>query len=129
MWSDRYYYLNIYKDENLSSTFDTQELREFIQKIPELKQVNNYEFRNIASFPFTQLLLLNAKSLDHWTGSDTHQKKTNLITIVCGKSEQIDFNAMKRVFIRIAAFLKWNLVDEETDDGIENYSLWKPEEK
>lgn len=127
MWSDRYYYLNIYKDEDLSSVFDTKELRDFINRIPELSLVNNYEFKNTEAFHFTQLLLLYANSIDNWTGSDTHPKKTNLITIVCRKGEQVDFNELKRVFIPIASFLQWTFVDEETDDGIENYTIWKPE--
>ena len=127
MWSNRYYYLNLYKDEKLNFFYDTQELRDFIDKIPELRPVNEYEFKNTESFPFTQLLLLNVESLDNWTESDTHPKKTNLISIVCAKGEQIDFNEVKRVFINIASFLKWNLVQEETDEGIENYIVWKPE--
>lgn len=126
MWSDRYYYLNIYKDKNLSSNWDTRELRGYINGIPELRQENKYEFKNIESFPFTRLLLLNANSVDNWTGSDTHPKKTNLITIVCGKGELVDFNELKKVFIQIASFLQWKLVDEETDDGLENYTIWEP---
>lgn len=128
MWSDRYYYLNIYKDKNLSSNWDTKDLREYINSIPELRQENKYEFKNTEAFPFTQLLLLNATSVDNWTGSETHPKKTNLITIVCGKGVHVDFNELKKVFIQIASFLKWKLVDEETDDGLENYTIWEPDE-
>jgi len=128
MWSDKYYYLNLYKNEELSFVYDTKELRDFINRIPELYSVNNYEFTNTESFPFTQLLLLNVESLNNWTKSETHPEKTNLITIVCGKGEQIDFNELKGVFIKIASYLKWNLVEEETDEGIENYIIWKPEE-
>lgn len=127
IWSDNYYYLNIYKDEKLNSTFYTKELREFINRIPELNLVSKYEFKNTESFPFTQLLLLNAKSVDSWTATDTHPNKTNLITIVCGKGEQVDFNDLKRVFISIASFLNFFFVDEETDDGIENYIIWEPD--
>ena len=126
MWSDRYYYLNIYKDENLSSNRDTKELRDFIVRIPELKQVSKYEFKNIEPFPFTQLLLLNASSIDNWSDSDTNSKHTNLITIVCGKGENVDYGELKRVFIQIASFLNWKLVDEETDDGIEYFTIWEP---
>ncbi len=129
MWSDSYYYLNIYKDEDLSSNWDTKELKDFINGIPELRQVNNYEFKNIESFPFIQLLLLKARCMNNYSESDTNPNKTNLITIVCQKGKHIEFNELKRVFIQIASYLKWKLVDEETDDGIENYIIWKPEEK
>lgn len=129
MWSDRYYYLKIYKDESLSSDSDTKELRDFIAGIPELVQTDKFEFKNKEPFPFTRLLILKAKNPDNWTEKDTNSKRTNLITIVCGKGEHVDFTEMQKVFIKIATFLNWKLVDEETDDGIENYTIWKPENK
>lgn len=129
MWSDRFYYFNIYKDEYLSSNWDTKELRDFINEIPELKQVDEYEFKNNLPFPFTQLLLLNAKTIKSWTESDINSKHSNLITIVCGKGKNVDFEELKRVFIQIASFLNWKLVEEETDNGIENFVIWEPENK
>ena len=36
------------------------------------------------------------------------------------------FEHVKTVFIKIAAFLNWTLVEEETDDGLENYKIWHP---
>ncbi len=129
MWSDKYYYLNIYKDENLNSTCSTKELRDFLVNIPELKQVNEYEFKNGKSFPFTQLLILKAKSVDNWSNLDTNPRVSNLVTIVSQKGENVDYEELKRVFIEIASFLNWKLVDEETDDGIENFMIWEPKNK
>lgn len=51
--TDRYYYLNIYRDEDLSSSWDTKELRDYINSIPELIQVNTHEFKNTESFSIT----------------------------------------------------------------------------
>lgn len=121
--------MNIYKDENLSSNCDTKELREFINGIPELKQVNMYEFKNIEPFPFAQLLLLKARSIDNWSGSDTNSKHSNLITVVCGKGEHSYYEEIKKVFIQVASFLNWKFVYEETDDGIENFAIWEPKNK
>ncbi len=129
MWSDRYFYLSIYKDEQLSSDADTDTLRKFLLLIPELEKVNDFEFKNKDGFPFTQLSILKAKSLDNWNGRDVDTKKTNLITIVCSKGEHIDFDKIIKVFIKIASFLNWTLINEETDDGIENFIIWKPDEK
>lgn len=126
MWSDRYYYLNIYKDENLSEYSDTSRLRDYISTIPELKEKGKCEFENTEKVPFIQLLMLNSSSIDNWSSEDTNSKRTNLITIVCAKGEEIDFNEIKIIFIKIASFLNWNLVDEETDEGIENYKIWEP---
>ncbi|WOI21916.1 hypothetical protein [Nonlabens ulvanivorans] len=116
MWSDRYYYLNIYKDESLGSYCDTKILREFLNSIPELQQKSKHEFDNVKPFPFTQLLLLNANSIDNWSGSDTNAKRTNLITIVCGKNEHVNFKELKRVFEQISSFIDWSL---KTDDNEE----------
>jgi hypothetical protein len=63
MWSDRFYYLNIYKDEKLSEYFDKGELRKYISSIPELVESGKFEFTNKESFPFTELLMLNARSI------------------------------------------------------------------
>ena len=127
MWSDRYYYLNIYKDESLSSDVSTIQLREFIATIPQLEQRGEFEFSNTASFPFTSLWLLKAKSICSWSSNDTDPKRTNLITIVCSKGDNVDFRVLESVFTQIASYLNWTLVDEETDDGIENYIIWAPE--
>ena len=128
MWSDRYYYLNIYKDEQLSDNCDTWDLMLFLAGIPELQRKDIYSFSNKEPFPFTDLQLLKLESLTGWTDLDVDAKHTNLIAIVCRKGEGVDFGEMKRVFIRIASFLDWKLVDEHTDDGIENFTLWEPGE-
>lgn len=128
MWSDRYYYLNIYRNKSFSEGVSTNQLIEFISAIPELKKVGDFEFKNKEPFPFTQLLLLKAKSTDSWSGNDTNSKSTNLITIVCKKGEDIDFNELERVFTPIATYLNWTFINEETDDNIEDYVIWKPTE-
>lgn len=129
MWSDKYYYLNIYKNESLSGEVSTDQLVDFLSNIPELNKLGKFEFGNREPFPYTQLLLLKANSLNGWSKNDTNSKKTNLITIVCSKGENIDFEALERVFVKVASYLNWSLIDEETDDGIENHIIWKPEEK
>ncbi|MFD2562913.1 hypothetical protein [Aquimarina rubra] len=127
MWSDNYYYLNIYKDESLSHEVSTNKLIDFIDAIPELERSGAYKFKNTKSFPYTQLLLLKSKNLDSWNEKDTNAKSTNLITIVCSKGAHIDFKEIERVFVKIASFLQWTIVEEKNDDGIENYTIWKPE--
>jgi hypothetical protein len=49
-----------------------------------------------------------------------------MISIVCSKGDEIEFETLKAVFIRIAIFLNWKLVEEETDDGIDDNILWEP---
>ncbi len=123
MWSNEYCYLNIYKDDLLSEEFSTKKLVDFLSKIPELEQVSEFEFKNKEIFPFVRLILIKAKDIDSWSENDGCSK-TNLIPIVYSKEEYT--KDIEKVLIRIASFLKWNLVNEETEDGIENYIVWKP---
>lgn len=129
MWSDRYYYLNIYKDQSLSADTDTRELIKFLDTIPELEKRGAFAFRNKGTFPFLDLILLKAENPSNWSENDSDPTKTNLITIVCGKGEPTDLQELLRVFVQIASFLGWILVDEETDDGIKHHEVWKPEDE
>ncbi|MBO9701866.1 MAG: hypothetical protein J7604_16785 [Sporocytophaga sp.] len=127
MWSDKYYYLNIYYDETLSRDFDTQTLVAFMKSLPELKEKEALMFGNAPDFPFTNILLLKAKGLNQWSDRDRNIEKTNLIAIVCTKDTVPNFEKHQSLFIKIATFMDWQLVDEHTDDDIENYVLWAPE--
>lgn len=126
MWSENYNYLNIYKDETLSITCGTQELSRFIAGMPDLIQASEFEFKNKESFPFVRLLLLNAKRRDRWSSLDTDSRCTNLISIICEKEDCDYSRAVQSALIQIASFLEWKLVDEETDDGIEYFTIWEP---
>lgn len=130
MWSDRYYYLNIFHDEELSVYYNTKELIDFLKTMPELKQTGNFKFSNSSQFPILiNLILLYARHLNSWNDNDTDQLKTNLITIVCTKDNLENFERLKSLFIKIATFVNWQLEDEHTDDGIENYVIWAPRRK
>ncbi|PWJ38652.1 hypothetical protein [Sediminitomix flava] len=126
MWSDNYYYLNIYKDEFLSEKVSTQKILEFLNEISDLENIGDFRFQNKEHFPFIELSLLDAKSIDNWNELDSSFDDTNLITIVCTKKNHDDYKVIEKVLIKISSFLKWTLVDEETDEGVENYIIWKP---
>ena len=125
MWSNKYHYLNIYYDEQLSVDRNTQEIVAFITGIPQLMQTGDFEFQNKEPFPFTHIQLLKARNLQSWNEKDTHFEKTNLIHIICTKASTMDFEEMKKVFIQIASFLAWSLTEEESENGVENHVLWK----
>jgi hypothetical protein len=130
MWSDRHYYLNIFHDEELSVHYNTKELIDFLNTIPELEQTGNFTFSNSSQFPISiDFYLLYARHLNSWNENQTDPLKTNLITIVCTKNSQENFERLKSIFIKIAAFVNWQLEYEHTDDGIENYIIWTPDRK
>jgi len=128
MWSDRYYYINIYHDKSLRVDCKTRELVDFLRSLPELKQTSDFTFSNTDSLPYASLTLLKAYHIDSWSDKETDIEKTNLIAVVCAKSTNEEFKLLKATLIKIAAFLNWQVVDEETDDGIEDFVLWRPQE-
>ncbi len=128
MWSDRYYYLKIYADENLGASTCTRTLIDFIEAIPELESDGNYGYKNSGDFPFVSLSLIKARNINSWSSNDFDSSETNLINIVYKKGKNDKFETAKLIYIRIAKFLQWKLIDEETDDDIENFVIWTPSE-
>jgi hypothetical protein len=129
MWSNKYYYLNICSDEKLSSSYDTQKIKKLLISLDKFKQTSDFIFSNNPDFPFTTITLLKAKNIDSWSDRDVNKNDTNLISIVCTKDNDENFNCLKNVFIEIAKTLNWKLIDEQTDNGIENSILWEPLKK
>jgi hypothetical protein len=98
--------------------------------MPELQQTGDFTFSNSSRFPISlNLILLYARHLNSWNENDTNQLKTNLIAIVCAKDDLESFERLKSIFIKIAAFVDWQLEDEHADDDIENYIIWSPDRK
>ncbi len=126
MWSDKYHYYNIQKDRLLNEEFDTPRLRLFLTQIPELEQVSDYEFKNNGSFPFIRISLIRAKNPSSWSDNDHDALRTNLLSIVCAKRDEVTSQRIIAVLIQIASFLNWELVAEETDKGIEYFRVWQP---
>ena len=127
MWSNRFFYLNIVFDLKLSTCVKTTDLNSFLITQPELIQVSDFKFRNAPDFPVTmEIQLLHASDYTSWSDQDVSHESTNMVSIVCTKSG-LDSNMLaKKLFVEIARFLNWQLIDEHTDDGIENHILWKP---
>ncbi|MBO0950675.1 hypothetical protein [Fibrella forsythiae] len=129
MRSDRYYYLNIYHDEQLSVDFDTQQLTDFIKSLSQFEQKEKFSFTNSKQFTvFTNITLLFANQIHSWSSLDSGTR-TNLVSIVCAKDPTVDFQIVQNVLVQIATYLNWQWVDEQTDDEIENFVLWKPRDR
>ena len=54
-------------------------------------------------------------------------KEISLIAAVCAKSMADEFIQIKGILIKIAEYLQWQLIEEETDYGAENYIHWEPQ--
>ncbi|HWJ27648.1 MAG TPA: hypothetical protein VNS32_13970 [Flavisolibacter sp.] len=127
MWSEQYHYINIYHDKELSVRCSTKDISGFLRSQPELKQKGDFEFINSDLLPFTEILLLHASNKDSWSSNDTNYLTTNLIAIVCSRYNEEEDQKLMDLFIRIAVFLKWQIVEEQTDNSEEDCVLWQPE--
>ncbi len=109
MWSDKYYYFNIYKDCDLSETTSSDRIRDFLSSIPELQAKSESAYINKSGVEFIDLILLKAPSLNSWSDKNLSIDETNLIAIVFTKNTIEDLQA---IFAKIANFLHWQLVEE-----------------
>jgi hypothetical protein len=120
-------YLNIAHDLQLSVGHSTSDLIAFLSSQNELRRESDFRFRNSPSLSsFLDVQLLKAKSYTSWSGKDIDVAETNLLAIVCAKGDNSNFERIKALLIRIADFLQWQLIDEQTDDGEEDLVLWSP---
>jgi hypothetical protein len=127
MWSPFYFYWNIYHDQQLSQSVGLVELNVFLKTLPQLVKKTDYSYRNAHGFPFTDIVLLNTRNKDNWSDRNYAGESVNLIVIVGSKSEHERIPELEALFIRIAEFTGWLLVDEYTDEGEEDFVLWQPE--
>lgn len=127
MWSPFYFYWNIYYDEQLSKPVKLTELNAFLERLPQLVKKTNYSYGNAEGFPFVDLVLLNAGSTENWSDRNCTGNSINLIAVVGSKSEPERIPEMESLFIRVAEFTGWLLVDEHTDEGEEDVVLWQPD--
>ena len=113
MYSDRYYYFNIYFDKTLSKCVDTKEVVDFLHDIEELNYEGKGSYRNIKGFPFLDMQLLSVRSIDSYSSHDFSRKETNFISVVCTKGCQNEFLELKRIFEQIISFLGWITEEDE----------------
>ena len=127
MWSPYFYYLNIVHDLELSVYCNTGELIRFLNTLPELQQIDSFQFKSAGYLPFSvDMLLLNARSYSSWSDLDTDLEKTNLIAMVCTKNTSETFEQAKGILIKVAAFQNWQLINEYSDNDIEDDVIWGP---
>ncbi|GAB4030355.1 hypothetical protein [Spirosoma jeollabukense] len=114
----------------MSVDCDTNQLVAFLKSLSQLKQIAATTFTNDDRSPlYINISLLWTNHIYSWSDKDRATQRTNLIAIVCAKDELKGFQELKDTFVRIATFLSWQLVDEENEEEIEDFILWKPNEK
>ena len=125
MWSDRYYYYNLYKNIELGESLATKDVMDVLKARTELLMDGN-AFRNARHFPIITLSTIKARTLHSWSDDDFNDDRTTLIAVVAEKGTTQNDEKIKMLLIGIAASLKWQLTEEHSDDGIENHVVWSP---
>jgi ribonuclease HIII len=130
MYSDQYFYFTLRPDLELSEKISIELVKSFLNSIEEIKEKTSVTYQNNEMYPWITLDLINAKSMNSWS-SNKDIEDVNLISIVGSKNTLTDTFENKRKYYltlleKIADYLKWEIVEEETEDGIENFVVYKP---
>ncbi|MEK6482615.1 hypothetical protein WJR50_34125 [Catalinimonas sp. 4WD22] len=111
----------------MTESVPINEVKKFLDNLPEIKERGIVNYENHKFFPWINLTLVKTATMDSWA-SDIEIQYVNLISVTASKrGTQADkeleeyLNLMKK----IADFLKWEIVEEETEDGIENHVIYK----
>jgi hypothetical protein len=124
MWSNEYFYFEIRFNQTYSHTINSTKLLAFL--INEIHLVSDGTDSLIGNpkQPWMNLTIIKASKDGSFTSQNKCPEKVNLISIIGSKSN--DFCKYEEILIKISQWLKWELIEEEDDDGNENVIIWSP---
>lgn len=132
MWSSFYFYFNLRYDAKLSESKPIEVIKSCLKEFEQIQEKQRVSYGNSGDFPWIDLTLLKAKSYNRWVQDDAISQ-CNLVAVVGSKhlehsAETIETRYLQYVDLlkRIADSLNWELIDEETEDGIEDYVVYNP---
>ncbi len=130
MYSPFYFYFNLRYDAELSESKPVETIKSWLKEFKQIQETQSVSYENSDHFPWIKITLLNAKSDDSWAEEDSITE-CNLIAIVGSKhlyhpTETLEIRYLQYVDLlkKIADLLNWELIDEETEDGIEDYVIY-----
>lgn len=121
MYPNEYHCFHVLPFLETDSMALKEDLTDFLLTFPELVQKDASSFENSTSFPLVEIKLLLANPDEDWTDSDVHHLRTNFIAVGFANDRPENFEKIKSLCIRIAAFLNWQLLDATAKT-----SLWEP---
>jgi hypothetical protein len=128
LYSTFYYYFEIRTDSYYRGLENTDEVKRKLSLFIELSEKSNIEYESKTK-QFLNLCLLKADQNGNYSSNEGSPKYINLISVVASKSSQ---GGEKRGIIallkKIAQQLKWQLIEEEDEEGNEGVILWSPEQ-
>lgn len=135
MYSPHYFYFYLRYDADLSESKSLESIQRHLKKVEHIEEKGRVVYKNVHSFPWIDISLLNANSYSTWALSDTISQ-CNLIAIVGSKVTDSAVETMDARYTHYTMLLKqladvlgWELIEEETEDGLQDYMLYRPERK
>ena len=132
MYSPFYFYFQLRYDNKLSESKLVENIKGWLKEFKELQEKKKVSYENSDSFPWIDLTLLNANFYDSRI-KDNSIGQCNLIAVVGSKNLQHPTETIESRYLQyvnllkeIADLLNWELIDEETEDGIEDYVVYNP---
>jgi hypothetical protein len=132
MYSPFYFYFNLCYDAYLSESKPVESIKSRLKEFEQIQEKQSVSYRNSDGFPWIDITLLKANSYNNWVQDDS-AKQCNLIAVVGSKhlhhpAETTETRYWQYVDLlkKIADLLNWELIDEETEDGIEDYVVYNP---
>lgn len=127
MYSPFYFYFEIRSDAFYSKSIDGYTLKGFLAGLDELALAEDDTYVTANGAPWLSMGLHHADPGGTFASSGSCPREVNLISIVGSRKEA---GAARHFYldlmVKIAAFLQWELVEEEDESGDEDVVLWCP---
>ena len=123
MWSSDYFYFEIRFDQTYSRTINSSELLGFL--VDEIYLVSDGTDSLVGNYqqPWMNLTIVKASKDGCFSSQRECPEKVNLISIV-GSKKYNNYGEYEKILIKIAQWLKWELIEEEDDEGNEGVIIW-----
>ena len=128
MYSPLYYYFNIQSDEKCTQYIESDKLLNFLLEEVKFIESSPNSIKGNDKQPWLNLCMVIADEIGSYASTATYPEKINLIPIVGSKNEA-EKEEYIQLLTKIAKWLKWELIEEEDDEGNENVVHWSPHKK
>jgi len=132
MYSPYFFCFCLRFDAGLSRHLDVDRVRAYLRGVDQMREVDPITYESTETFPGIRLMLLHAGSYESWA-SNPSIRTCNLISVEGSKFANAEAETLPARHARYVEWLKkiadllgWELVEEETEEGIEDLVLYKP---
>jgi hypothetical protein len=127
MYGAFYFYFEIRSDASYSKSVDGHVLKSFLSGLDALSPKGDDTYVAANGAPWLSMGLRCADSGGNYASSGTCPEVVSLISVV---GSNRDASAARHFYVdlmvEIAAFLRWEVVEEEDEDGNEDVVVWCP---